>query len=133
MNCVECQELLNDRLDGLPVTHPMALERHLADCPSCRDLSAAAGRLEEGLRHLVLPAPPAGMTDRIVTEVLADRRRRRGLVPRRLRVAVALAASLFLVLVAGDQLLRSPTTMPVPLPEPQPEPVAVGSLRDSVA
>jgi hypothetical protein len=96
MNCADCQERLQARLDG-EVVPADEMAAHLAACPECRDLEAAARRLQTGLRLLTPPAPPAGFAERLVAGVLADRRRK---VRRRLAfagVVTALAASLLLV------------------------------------
>jgi Putative zinc-finger len=135
MNCPECQDLLQDRLDGAPPGDPAEVDRHLASCPECRAWYAAARRLEEGLRFLGPAAPPADLADRITGRVLAERRSRlawRG----RLRTAVALAAGVLLMLIMGR------SRPPDPPPAPNPPPVAVApaepdrppeSLRDSMA
>src|SRR5262249_3965595 len=76
MNCPECQDLLQYRLDGRAPHDPVPVEPHLAGCADCREWYSAAGRLEDGLRLLTPPAPPSGLTDRVVALALADRRRR---------------------------------------------------------
>ena len=59
MNCRDCQELLQGLLDGdLPGAAKAEFEGHLAECPDCRDLNAAAVRLKEGLRWFVPAKPP---------------------------------------------------------------------------
>jgi predicted anti-sigma-YlaC factor YlaD len=140
MNCLECQERLQERLDGLPTADQEAVDRHLAACVPCRERHAAAARLEEGLR-LTVPAAAPGLAARVAAAVLADRRRLR--TRRFMGAVVGAAAAVLLIVVAGDQLRR--VLVPAPRPEPVapvavPEPgpdnlpaVAVGSLRDSVA
>jgi hypothetical protein len=97
MNCLECQDLLQRRLDGLPVPDRAALDRHLAACPECRERHAAVAVLEEGLRALPRPQAPADLAGRTAALVLQDRARRRR---RRVWVAVALAAGLLLAVGA---------------------------------
>jgi hypothetical protein len=93
MNCTEAQGWLQRQLDGEPVAPRAALDAHLAECPSCRELFAAAERLTTGLRLRHLPAAPPNLVDRIVHRVQADTRARRA---RRLVVGLALAAGLLL-------------------------------------
>jgi anti-sigma factor RsiW len=129
MNCTECQQRLQDRLDGAAGTDRSDLETHLAGCPFCRACHAAARRLQEGLRRLPPPRTPAGLTGRIVQRVLAERRARR----RRRRwmaMGVAVAATVALLLWRG----MAPTNLP---PSDQgarvePEDKSGGSLRESV-
>ncbi len=136
MNCPQCHDRLQQRLDGVPPGDDH--DGHLAACPECRDWHAAAGRLEEGLRLITPPAPPSGLTNRVVASVLADHRRRRSAWRRAARTAVALAAGLLVVVLVGDHLGRvhSPAPLPPVPPGPAPsrsEQAASGSLRDSVA
>lgn len=140
MNCPDCQQLLQERLDGLPIREPAELEKHLAGCAACRGLHAAAGRLLEGLRHLKPPAPPAGLQDVIVREVLADRQAR--LVFRRRLIAVsAVAAGLLLAVATMFTLVQQPTgptivVVPTPATPKVPDTPVVArkpSLRGSVA
>jgi hypothetical protein len=105
MNCLECQDLLQRRLDGLPIPDRTALERHLAACPECRERHAAVALLEEGLRALPQPQAPADLAGRTVALVLQDRARR---LRRRVWVGVALAASLLLAVGAYWWFIPSP-------------------------
>jgi hypothetical protein len=134
MNCLDCQELLQARLDGVPPDDrddPGASEHHLAVCAECRGWYAAAQRLEDGLRLARPPAAPDDLADRIVAGVLADRRRR----TRRwawARGAAALAASLLVVFLLGP---NGPMAVRNPTPGPRPGPAAPSesaSLRESV-
>ncbi len=72
MNCPEFQERLQQRLDGEPRAAADKIERHLAVCPSCRELETSASRLLDGLRARVVGAPPEGLKERIVTAALAE-------------------------------------------------------------
>ena len=71
MNCPECAELLQQRLDGQDDV-PESLDLHLSTCRDCRELHAAAELLEHGLLALPHPVPPPGLADRIVARVLAE-------------------------------------------------------------
>src|SRR5271166_1397366 len=104
MNCLECQDVLQQRLDGDPIADRAALDLHLAACAECRARHAAAQRLEEGLRGTPRPTPPADLTDRTVARVLDDRLRRLRL---RRRVGFLLAASLLLAAVGAYFSLQS--------------------------
>ena len=100
MNCHECQELTQRFLDGELIDDFHAdLDLHLAICTSCREQHAAGQCLIEGLRLLAPPLPPARLSTRITSAVLA--RHRRVQFQRRFTVAGALAASLLLALFAG--------------------------------
>jgi hypothetical protein len=139
MTCQECQQRLQDRLDGR-AAGGAAFETHLAACAACRGLHAAAARLEAGLRRLAPPCPPGGLRDRIVARVLTDRRRRAW--RRRLAAGLALAASLLIVAVVALRWPRQPEVAavpPPPAPEERPAPPdgppgePPPSLRDNVA
>jgi anti-sigma factor RsiW len=136
MNCLQSHQLLQQRLDGDAVSNA-GLDEHLAACPQCQALHAAAARLQAGLRLLPVPAPPPGLNARIVAQVRADRRRRSV----RLVLALsAVAAGLLVACLLGYSWVHSTLAPAVPGPpapvaegpEP-PEPVPVPSLRDSVA
>jgi hypothetical protein len=130
MNCLQCQQLLQDRLDGLPPTDTAEMNRHLAACPDCRRTHGAVGRLEEGLRLLAPPAPPARLADRIVTAVRSEQGRRRR-VRRIVRVALAVAASLLLVLTLADHRRLGPVRFPPP-PRDNPGAPVVHEQRPSL-
>jgi hypothetical protein len=132
MNCLACETLLQDRLDGAPSDpNGAALAGHLASCPVCRERYAAATRLEEGLRLLPPPALPSGMCRRLVAAVLAERRGRLRR-QRWARVAVGLAAAVLVFVLLDKQ-----RPQPLSLPPSSPREVVVadaptGSLRESV-
>lgn len=93
MNCDTLQNVLQQRLDGVPIESP-ELTEHLRDCPDCRALEAATRRLQEGLRLLAPPLPPPDLAARITDRVFLDRRRARRRARRRWAVTLALAACL---------------------------------------
>jgi hypothetical protein len=131
MNCIACEDLLQDRLDGaLPGPHASALAGHLASCPACRQRYAAAGRLREGLQLLPPPALPPGMSRRIVAAVLAEHRGRLHR-QRWARAAVGLAAAVLVFVLLDKQ--RPPLAPPPPVPPEVAEAdAASGSLRETV-
>lgn len=97
MNCAEFQEGLQGHLDGVPVAET-ELQLHLAECPSCREVYAAAERLQQGLRLLPVPAGPPGLAERIVAGCVREQRLRR--LRRQLAGVAALAAAVLLVLLS---------------------------------
>jgi hypothetical protein len=118
MNCLECQDLVQRSLDGDPLEPGAAeLEHHLAACSDCRELYAAAQRLVDGLRLLVVPQPPAGLADRICARVQRDQRRRRRL--QRVTVLAVAAGILFAVcavwLRSGSRPAVDEPTLTTPL------------------
>jgi hypothetical protein len=101
MNCLECQDILQHRLDGEPNAPNAALDHHLAQCAPCRERHAAARRLLDGLQAFPRPTLPAAFAGRVIAAVVRDRERRRARVRRSLYVTAALAASiLFMLLIA---------------------------------
>jgi predicted anti-sigma-YlaC factor YlaD len=128
MNCPEFHEHLQRRLDGLPIADNGALARHLADCPDCRALNAAATRLGDGLRLLPMPVPPVGLSAHIATQVLAERRR-----SRQLRQVLALAAGLLLAVAVGSYAWRPAGPSEVARVQPPDVAPAGPSLQESVA
>jgi hypothetical protein len=106
MNCSDFEKALQRRLDGVREPGRSDLDAHLAQCPDCRTLDEAAGRLAEGLALMraSAPLPPIGMRERIVRRALAERRARS---QRRRLAALALAASVMLMAVLSRNLLIS--------------------------
>jgi hypothetical protein len=98
MNCLECQELLQERLDGQSVPDSQDLDAHLSHCANCRDQHAAALRLLEGLKEMPRPTPRPGFAQAIAATIINDRRQRRDKMRGRVLVTMALAASVLLML-----------------------------------
>src|SRR5262249_10496539 len=107
MNCSDFAKTLQQRLDVLRESRRSEVDAHLAQCPECRGLDEAAGRLEEGLSLLraSAAATPIGMRERIVRRALAEQRARS---KRRRLVALALAATVILAVVLSRNLPISP-------------------------
>src|SRR5258708_2434638 len=70
MNCADLEILLADYVDGtLHGEQKSAVERHLADCPECRELAKdAAGAVQFMERSAEVNAPPELVT-RILYEI----------------------------------------------------------------
>jgi hypothetical protein len=114
MNCLECQELLQQRLDGERLAPTEALDRHLNECATCGELHAASLRLLEGIKQLPAPKAPANFTKSILAQVMRDRRQRQDKMRRRIVVTIALAASVLLMLAAGYYFLPPPADPVLP-------------------
>jgi predicted anti-sigma-YlaC factor YlaD len=98
MNCPECEELLQRRLDGEPLADRVALDRHLTECTVCRERFAGAARIQEEW-PLRTERPSVEWTEQTVSSLLLDcrgrRRRRLGLT------ALATAAGILAAVLAG--------------------------------
>jgi hypothetical protein len=116
MNCLECQELLQKRLDGERIAATEALDQHLNECATCREQHAAALLLLDGIQQVPRPKTSANLTASIVAEVMRDRRQRQDKMRRRVVVTMALAASVLLMLLAGYYWLPR-STEPTPQPK----------------
>jgi hypothetical protein len=112
MKCLECQDWLQRRLDGVKLADEKGLDQHLAGCSSCREQHAAATRLLQGLARVGTPVPPPDLARRVTALVLKDRVLRQGRMTRRLYVTAALAASVFLMLLISYALQPRPTPSP---------------------
>lgn len=144
MNCRECQEVLQRRLDGV-VAGSVELERHLADCPSCRRDHRAAQMMGDALRQLPRPVLPPNFARQITTAVLEDRVVRQRRLKIRLWTTAAMAAAILLMAWGGYLWLPEQPTQPVivqknpvdspPQSEPGPAPLAqsVDEARVAVA
>jgi hypothetical protein len=105
MNCLECQELVQKRLDGDRLDASEALDRHLSECAVCRELQAGAVCVLEGLKQQPQVKPRPGGARALVAAVIRDRRRRRDKMRRGVFLTVALAASVVLMLLLASQWL----------------------------
>lgn len=76
MSCSWWIRVVQNRLDGEPLSAWPAAEEHLAGCRSCRRALAAADLLRAGMARLPRPAPSPELGDRILQAVAADRRAR---------------------------------------------------------
>ena len=131
MKCHRTHRFFSPYLDGeLRPALGAAVARHLASCPACQgrlDILRAAG---DRLAELDIPAPPAGLADRILAAAAQEPGRRSG-QPRngRLQPAwvlrVAGAAAALLCALAGAYL----GTLAAPSPAAATPPAAVRSLQ----
>jgi hypothetical protein len=117
MNCQESQDLLQRRFDDEAAGVSAGLDQHLATCPVCHDLHAAAGRLAHALA-LRRPAAPPGDLARVTVSRVIEAQRLRVRLRRRLRLGVAVAASLLLAAGAAYfQPWRGAQSVPHPAPD----------------
>jgi hypothetical protein len=139
MTCQQCEERLQELLDGAALVSGPSLDAHLVHCAGCRGLFAAARHLQVRLCSLPTPIPPTDLGRRIVAGVLSDARRQR-----RLRVSamvgVGLAASLLLAWLGSWAFLhhsRPPEIVAASQRDPEPPLPAVvpnePSLHENVA
>ncbi|GIW80921.1 MAG: hypothetical protein KatS3mg105_2728 [Gemmatales bacterium] len=99
MNCTEFEALLQERLDGNQ-RDSSTYEEHLQRCPHCSSLHQASEQLIRGLARLPGISPPEGLADRIVVQVLSERRQKSQ--THRFRMAVAsIAAAVLVALFLG--------------------------------
>jgi predicted anti-sigma-YlaC factor YlaD len=113
MNCPECEDLLQRRLDGEAVD-PSALEQHLAVCAACREQHYAAQLLLDALRTKPCVRLPDHLAASVVRAVVEDRIGRRRV--HRWWTGVAAAASLLVVALAGYVWFAPEKQEPVPGP-----------------
>jgi anti-sigma factor RsiW len=102
VNCDACQQQLQLTLEGVEPSDTAVFDQHLRDCTNCRTYYDAARRLRAGLSLLRPPAPPPELTRRLVAAVQQDRLLRYRRARRKLFVALAVAASI--VVVVGIRL-----------------------------
>src|SRR5262249_2743041 len=131
MNCLECRDWLQRRLDGEPLPALPALDLHLTSCPSCRQQHQVAQNLLEGLRALDKPQANADLGPRIVARVLSDRQARREKFRRRVWTTAALAACLMLMALAGYLWFPNKPKSPLAIKPQEKEPPAGPSLGES--
>ncbi len=126
MNCEHCDQWLQEVLDGAEPDTPLV--EHLVACPVCRDLYESALALRKGIADMPRPEPTAGLTDRVVTSVLFDRKQRQRQRQTWSRVA-GLAASMLVALFVSEY--RSQPASKTEKTVPTPPEVSV-SLRKTV-
>ena len=107
MNCLECQELLQKRLDGEALA-PEVLDQHLSEGAACREQHAGVVRLLQGLNGMPKPMLAPGFAKSMAAQVMRDRRHRQEKVRRRVVLTLALAASVLLMLGAAYYWLPRP-------------------------
>lgn len=120
MTCAECEPLIGSFADGeLEPKRKDIVSSHLADCPACAAKLVAIRELGDAVRHVLVPAPPADLWDRIAVETSAPP------IAGRIRpwrgtawLQVATVAALVLVAVSTGWLAFGPGTPHVPNPGP---------------
>jgi len=128
MNCLECQERLQKRLDGDSLPTSDAVEQHLSDCAECRDIHLAAQLLQDGLKQLPKPKLPANFAKNLAATIMAERRQRHAKMRSRVMLTVGMAASVLLLIGVAywwmppapretkDQIVEQPKKI---VPEPE--------------
>jgi hypothetical protein len=135
MSCRTWQQLLQEHLDGAGQGE---LEHHLQSCPDCAAEQPALRRLLDGIALLAPVSAPAGLTNRITEQLVAEAHLQRRLRQRRLLGSMGmLAAAAALVLAVGIRSWwPSPVTPDLPVTNPslvkQAEPPAE-PFRESLA
>lgn len=120
MNCRDCRDWLQRRLDARRLEPVDEVAEHLAECERCRGDVAAARVLLDGLESLPRVPPTRLRTASIAAAVAADRRRLRRRSKQRW-LAGSLAGSLVAASFAAAAwigLFRGPSPSP-PSPAPQ--------------
>ena len=117
MNCLESQDLLQRRLDGDTCPASLALDQHLAGCPSCRHKHAAGMLMLDGLKALPrCPELRTGFAQQLVGRILHDRQKRRVRMRRQMWVTAGLAAAILIMVLAGNFWLPKPNVPKEPAP-----------------
>jgi hypothetical protein len=129
MNCLEYQQLLQERLDGVWGSDGSTEKEHLASCPACRSLQAAARQLEKGLQLFSSPTPPPGLRARLISSIWADRRQRQ---QRQGLLAVAAIAASVLILVLVYSWHEGSTKIAGVKPAPESPSVPPPSLQQNM-
>src|SRR5687767_13332967 len=114
MNCLDCQDLLQRRLDGDNVARSPALEQHLAGCLSCRQNHAAAELLLLATRSRARASLPGDFPERMAAAVLHDRLVRQRRTVLRWRIITGMAAAILVFTFIGQFLLPQPDHDPAP-------------------
>src|SRR4051794_9812080 len=130
MNCPDCRELLQRRLDGEPAASAEA-QAHLLTCADCRAEWEAADQLLRGLAQMPPVEPPAGLARRVLAEALRERVAHRRVNWQRAAVAAALLLTPWLAVQA---LHRDPVSPPVAQASPvEPLVESLEELQGAVA
>ncbi|MFO7897463.1 MAG: zf-HC2 domain-containing protein [Planctomycetota bacterium] len=106
MTCAEIRHLLDEYVDGeLSAEREAAVDRHLAECPTCRAELEAVERTAELVRSLPREPAPPGLAEAVAARVRRSaRRRRRAAALRWIGVGgwLAAAATLIVVIKTGS-------------------------------
>lgn len=136
--CAPTLAWIQGLLDGENAPEPREAAAHRAGCPACAARYAGALRLIEGLANLSPPAVPILLTERILDGLTAEpvRHARRNI--RIIAACVALAASVFIAVLAVVGWPEGPATRVVVSSsfvapkEPEPEPARPSPLTDAL-
>ncbi|MBM3996032.1 MAG: DUF3379 domain-containing protein [Planctomycetes bacterium] len=126
MNCLECRELLQRRLDGESIP-AQTVEPHLSQCPDCREQHAAAQQLLDALKHDPTPEPSADFAKKMTSLIVEDRDERHDKLRRRVWLTLALAASVIVGLILAYYWIPRPTAT-----ENKPNPTIVDNSKKDI-
>jgi anti-sigma-K factor RskA len=74
MNCIECQEIISDYVDGaLELGEQTKIEHHLANCEPCRAVRDDLLQIVHFSKQLPLHTPTSDLWSRIQSEIEAER------------------------------------------------------------
>jgi hypothetical protein len=119
-DCDAAMAVLHRWLDRESIGVPPEVAAHLSACVECRERFAASGQLATAMiREESLPVPPL-LTERIVAAVLTDRQHRRRQQWRMAGAALAIAASIAVVIGLAWPSGSSPNPAPAIVKAPEP-------------
>lgn len=138
MRCLDVKNRLQEWLDERAPASALdpSAQAHLGQCNACREQFAAAQRLVEGVKLFPRPAASSVSSRSIVARVLQDRAHRQLRFQRRLKIIVALAASILImvisgyILVPGPKKVREPGPFAAPIIPGRPTPKVDPDLKD---
>src|SRR5262245_5033219 len=139
MNCLDCQQRLQQFLDGEPLPDWGGYEGHLAACSQCRERHAAAQLLKQVLglgrignpSHVYTSYEWAWMRERLVARVLADGRQRLA-IRGRVFSGAAMAAAILLALFLSNYPFQRTQFRPPSVALVRPVPAAPLSVNQKV-
>ncbi len=132
MNCIECQEIISDYVDGaLELGEQTKIEHHLANCESCRAVRDDLLQIVHFSKQLPLYTPSSDLWSRIQSEIEAEQpktfwarakvwwnqfnaRDFNLTIPR----LAAVAAAFVLVITIGAAVLKNANTIALPSAQP---------------
>ena len=132
MNCIECEEIISDYVDGaLELGEQTKIEQHLANCETCRAVRDDLLQIVHFSKQLPLHTPTSDLWTRIQSEIEAEQPKTlwsrlgvwwRNVNARDLSLTVprlaALAVAFVLMASLGAAVWKNANTNPANLPQP---------------